>query len=122
MNKDRRLSIQKVIDNLRVAIAAVETIRQPITDAMEKVKDACNEETVGPIKDDEQESFDNRSESSQQSDDGQASEEAIGNLETAETAIDEVLDELTSQAEDLCSDMTTKLEEAVDALISAQGE
>lgn len=61
-----------------------------ITDQLEAIRDRISELLEG-----EQEKFDNLNEGLQQSERGQAIEEAISTLEEAETDIDNVIDNLT---------------------------
>lgn len=81
MNKKRRKQIDELVKRLG------------------KVKDAMNGLTtdIETLRDEEQESFDNRSESLQQSADGQTAQQAAENLSSAADSsqtIDDTIDEL----------------------------
>lgn len=122
MNADRRKDIDGVIEKIKAAMTMIEGLQEPIDTCMQEVMDSLESVPISDIKDDEQESFDNLSEGLQQAENGQAMEEAIGNLETADGAVDEVLEKIAEEVTSLTSTLTNKLQEAIDALQSAKGE
>jgi uncharacterized coiled-coil DUF342 family protein len=83
MNKERRKLINEQWHK-------VEAIRVKLDELKAEAEEA--KEALEAIRDDEQEAFDNMPEGLQQSDRGQASEEAINHLFTAIDALDELDD------------------------------
>ena len=91
MNKDRRKKIEALKDKLE----------EVITNARDEVKNIKGQ--LDEIKDEEQESFDALPDSLQCSERGEAMENAITNLEEADSLLDDLIINLDS--DDICSSL-----------------
>lgn len=85
MNKQRRNTLSKIIDQIETLKITFETLKSET----ENIRDQIDSE-----RDNEQESFDNLPESLQQGERGQDMEQAINHLDEASTTITDLFDAL----------------------------
>lgn len=129
MNIERRKQIDEVIARVEKARRLVqsfmgEEVWGQIRDAKDEIWDAKDEIKGLPttdIKDEEEEALGNLSDSLQQGEKGQVMQEAIDNLDSADSCIQEAFEAL-EEFENSLENVESKLQEAINALQSAKGE
>lgn len=108
MNAARRKTIQTQIDLLnKLKEAFGETVAAMQSD-LEDVSSS-----ISDLESEEQDAFDNLPEGLQQADKGQAMEETIDKLSTAQDDIDQITQELTDLFDEKVDEVVSALEEAL---------